>query len=227
MNSPISLINNPSEPLLPSENPDLEQVSNQQALPEENNNDPEAPEYRDERTTIMNRISSIESRLDHGWYKCFEYWLYVSMVVTAIIITRQGLIYLDDLWRYGVYSWTVVPLVALFVACVWNFATCWTELQAIYMLSLEKAERAFRMIKGFLVFYAVVLIFVFFFEVPSFGIIFHIYNVNGEMLLFLALNFTLIGITFEGARKVRNKLEKRYNLRLGLNSSIENNPNSA
>ena len=240
MNQQSDLINsqnNPSEPLLsqnPSElpeNPNNEQISNQQEPyippPENNENDPQSPEDNDQRATLIARISSIESKLDHGWYKCFGYWLYVSMVFTAILVTGQGLIYIKNLIKYGLYSWTLVPLVGLFVAGIWNFATCWTELQAIYRLSLKKAEQAFSMIKGFLVFYAVMLIFVFFFEIPSFGIIFHIYNMNGFFVLFLAMNLMVIGITFHGAFKVRNKLFKRASLRLGLSQNPQSNLNNA
>ena len=171
---------------------------------------------------LKEKIKSIEKRLHRGWYLCYQIWLYLIIAFTLCALTRQSIYYTLDIIKFGLYSWNLLPLVCVVAGCVWNLRQCWLITRAISNFSLSKADKAFELMKGFMVFYSMCLIFVFIFEIPSLAIILHIYNYYSSLVAFLGANLIIIGVTFRGLTEVRRKLTKRNNLKLEL-EEFENN----
>jgi len=221
--------NHSNEGSFPEQNQreESEEANQQQAYipPNEYNphniNNTESEVLYDPTSYLKAKIMSIEKRLHRGWYLSFRIWLYLFMAFTLCALARQGLVYTFAIIQFGLYSWNLLPLIFVVLGSSWNLRQCWLMASAISTFDLEKANKSFELIKGFLVFYSVLLVFVFIFEMPSFAIILHIYNYYSSLVLFLGANLIVIGITFHGITKIREKLRKRNNLKLEL-EEVEN-----
>jgi hypothetical protein len=180
----------------------------------------EVPVAIDLRTRLVQKIHSLKRRLGRGWYKVYTFWLLLMMALTILVLVRETIYFIEYLVDFGLYAWDFIALIAVVFACIWHFRQCWYEIQAISSRSLKKAKRALKLMVGFTIYFFVFVALVYVFYIPSFSIIFKIYDDGGLFLVFLACWALFISITVAGAKKVSDVLEKIGFLQMRLDSNM-------